>query len=562
MPETGTPTSAAATQGDPVPEATAERAKRVPIRLSFVVIARWAPFIGICAVVIAVALRLFRYFADPSISLDEAALALNVVARPYGQLLHELDFNQGAPAAFLLLEKASIDVFGDSERALRLPAVVAGIAAAALIVPLARRMLADHIAKALAAVLFGTSATMILYSATAKPYELDAALAIALYLIAARVERHVTVRGVAVLAAAGVVAPWFSFASVFVLAGIGLTLLTHFAFRRRWRDFTLLAGAAAAWLVSFVIVYFVSVRNLTHLRGSFAGDSEAVGGEDTVDTLRTASGAARSILGVGELHVAGLEVGRAAGAVALLTAMAGLAFLARNRPINAAMLTLPALFTLIAAKLNFYPLFPRTVLFLAPALVLLLAYGVSQIVSRRHTRLLGIAVAAVVAAAIVIPGAKTFARPQRLGDLKPALRYLASHQRTDDTLWVHQPAQYELRYYLACGCYGSARTVAKGASLWPLVPAVGGAAQFAPALKSVPPRFFVSDAARSSSLYRSELESLRGRSRVWILLAEAQPARREAILSFLDTIGERVAMYQTGAGVADAGVFLYDLSRH
>ena len=59
--------------------------------------------------------RLVRYFADRSLWLDESLLTINLMTRSYRELLETLDYNQGAPIAFLWIERLMLDLFGDSE---------------------------------------------------------------------------------------------------------------------------------------------------------------------------------------------------------------------------------------------------------------------------------------------------------------------------------------------------------------------------------------------------------------------------------------------------------------
>src|SRR5207244_11823416 len=55
-----------------------------------------------------------------SLWLDEALLALNIVRRPLSGMFRPLDYNQGAPVGFLLLEKLVTHAFGNGELSLRL----------------------------------------------------------------------------------------------------------------------------------------------------------------------------------------------------------------------------------------------------------------------------------------------------------------------------------------------------------------------------------------------------------------------------------------------------------
>ncbi len=54
---------------------------------------------------VGIVFRLRQYLFGRSLWLDEAMLALNIVNRNFSQMFQPLDFNQGAPIGFLLIEK-------------------------------------------------------------------------------------------------------------------------------------------------------------------------------------------------------------------------------------------------------------------------------------------------------------------------------------------------------------------------------------------------------------------------------------------------------------------------
>ena len=74
-------------------------------------------------------LRLMQYLADPALSLDELAVARNVLERNVWDLLvHPLAYDQTAPKGFLLATKLATSIFGASDYALRLFPLICSLA--------------------------------------------------------------------------------------------------------------------------------------------------------------------------------------------------------------------------------------------------------------------------------------------------------------------------------------------------------------------------------------------------------------------------------------------------
>jgi hypothetical protein len=425
-------------------------------------------------------------------------------------------------------------------------------------IPFARRFLGHSSAVLLAVALFAFSQMLILFAATGKQYTLDVVATLVLYILALNVLNDRSARSIAILAIIGAAAVWISFASVFVLAGIGSTLIVRSALLHRWRDATLQLSASFCWLASFGALYVVSVNNLGHLQKSIEGTTGTDGGR--IRVLQTLVGALRSDLGIAHLQATNYDLGRIVAVLAIALVLVGFVTALKEQLATAALVITPTLFMLCAFEFGKYPLFPRTLLFLTPVTIVLLVSGAMRLATATPaSRITGIAAASLVCVFIVLPSLKGVAQPQRTAELKPVLRYLAEHQQMSDTLWVDQPTQYALRYYLECRCFGDARLVRRGDLLWPLRPAPGGVGQFSPALESVPPRFVVSRAVGFSTGYRSELRALQGRRRVWVLISDVQRQIRQPILSFAGTLGVRGTGLRASSSEITAAVYLYDL---
>jgi hypothetical protein len=511
-------------------------------------------------VALALSLRLAYYLIDPTLSTDEAQLALNLMHHSYGGLVEPLDFNQAAPIGFLFVQKLVISAVGSSEYALRLFPLLSALTASLIFYPVSSKFVGRNAAR-FALALFVVSELLLVYAATSKQYSSDVTVTVALYGIVLCVAGTLGRRQMIVLALAGAIAVWFSHAAIFVETGISSVLILESLLGERWRRALKLVLISAVWLASFVTFYLLTHASYTHLQQSFAGNAAVLGTMDTWDgesRVKVYGGTARALFGVPHLTF-GLR--NSLSLIAILLCVIGVIALLRKWWAGALLLIAPAPFVLLAATIGKYPLFPRTLLFLVPALLIFLAYGLQFLTQHAPTRFLKIA-AGFGFSALLIAAAVPAANHLRLqdgGELKEVMRHVANNQRPGEPLFVYAAAQYDFRYYLECGCFGSRVSVRRGRDLWPLRPAPGSTEQSSPAMHSALPRLVVgSSTSEVPSEYRSDFAPLLGRARVWILIAAGPPESRRALLSFLDGIGTRVRSFHTKDDVAVAE--LYDLS--
>lgn len=200
--------------------------------------------------------RLVRYVPGWPLWDDEAALAVAIALRDYMGLTRALDINQMAPVGYLWAARASVDVFGFNELALRLPAFVAALVAIALMVRLARQLLPGR-AWMLAVAVFVATHYHIRYSTEVKQYGFDTLFALLLMSLAVDVYRKRSTGAMVLLAVATVVAMFCSLPAAFVAGAVTLALLPISLDRQiGWRRvYPFVVGSLAVG--SFTLAYFL-----------------------------------------------------------------------------------------------------------------------------------------------------------------------------------------------------------------------------------------------------------------------------------------------------------------
>lgn len=487
------------------------------------------------------ALRLFQYVANRSLWLDESLIVSSILDRSFGGLLEPLDYGQTAPAGFLFLVKLATLWFGTGEFALRLVPLLAGLGALALFVPVARRFVSRN-AVVLAMALFALAPYLIYYASEVKQYSLDVLVSLVVLALAhdAGEAPALDRRRAVVLGAVGVVAPWLSQPSIFMLAGAGLVLGIRALRSADWARVRVLVPVGAAWVVSFAGAYAASRRGLADeaYMEAFWETGFPTLSPSTLDEwlwfpLKLARVFREPLGAMGE-DASGMHLPQVlAGLVAFL---AGCVWAARSRDWRLALLLVPLLLVVAASTLRLYPFGAdwltsgRVLIFLIPTFVLLMAEGAERV--RLRWRRVGAAAAAVLVVLMLIPSV-TYAVvrvPQPRTEIKSLLDYAASHRQPGDVLYVYYNGRSSFEYYAPRYGWDRSNTI------------------FGICARLEPRR------------YADDLAKLRGRPRVWVLFVDGFGAdgypEKQLMLGYLDHQGK-----QLDDRVAHgASLYLFDLN--
>jgi hypothetical protein len=469
---------------------------------------------AIALIALGVLLRLWQYAANSSFWLDEIAIALNVVSRPLSRLIAEpLDLGQVAPVGFLAAEKMATSMLGSSERAFRLYALLCGLAALVLFWRLAARAIGGRGAL-FALALFAIAAPLLRYSAEAKQYGGDVVGSIALTLLALRlIEEEPTTRRCLTAGFAGVAVAIFSHVSALTMAGLGAVLAGRWLLRRDFRTARPLALTVPIWAVASLCTVVAAERSMNPETRAFMQRFWSRTGFPPLP-FRVA-GTAAWVAGRLQNFFAYEQLLRYPLAPLYAVAMcAGLMVLWRRRSPSVALAVYAPLFVALAAAVaRRYPLESRLSLYLLPAVVLGVAATIDALallVAGYRRKLAW----AVVAAALAPPAYAIAHRPPpyRIETYRPAFAYLAQHRRPGDLVFVFRSA------VLAALWYGPPNGLAAGDYV------------------------LGSCDANEPRTYLQDIDSLRGRPRVWVVSAAVPPfvPPQRNVLRYLETIGKRL----------------------
>ena len=188
-------------------------------------------------------------------------LALNIVNRNFGDLFKPLDYDQGAPIGFLLVEKTFSLIFGRSESSLRLFPLLIGLISLWLFY-----LLLKHFTRGaslwVGLALFAFNPRLIYYSSEVKQYIVDVAITTLLLLLALPLFREPSRKRFTTLALVGIPALWFSHPSLFVLAGIGFALFLFYLRKRDFQNLRPTLGMGVLWLINLGFLFAITLNDL------------------------------------------------------------------------------------------------------------------------------------------------------------------------------------------------------------------------------------------------------------------------------------------------------------
>jgi hypothetical protein len=376
------------------------------------------------------ALRLGQYLFNRSLWLDEAVLALYIIGHSFAGLFSHIPTDPAAPVGFTLAVKL-IGLLGNyGEYSLRLLPLICGIITLPAIYIFTKRHISGTAALiALSLAIFSNN--LIYYSSELKPYACDIPVALAIYMAAIRYKPG-DIRSSLLFAATGAVCVWMSLPAVFVLAGCTAVLLLS-EIERKEKPAALIA--ALAWGLSFLVNYLTALKPIAtdqllqvYWRQSFAPLSPAFLKQIIPQTM--------SFMFHPGVNIAGI----------LLIACGTVSMMRDHRKI-AFMLWSPALFMAIAAMLGKYPLTPRLMIFLFPAMAITIAQGLIWITGRFKRPLALILCTCVFLAPEAADSAYYFLNPRQREEIRPVMQFIKDRAGPEDTIYVFHAALPQFEYY-------------------------------------------------------------------------------------------------------------------
>lgn len=336
------------------------------------------------AIATGIALRVIEYLRARSLWIDESMLAANVALHSARDLIPVPHFEQVAAPLFVWMLRYSVIVFGVNEYALRLVPLIAGCATVPLVWLAARRSIGPRPAL-IATWLTAITPALLLHSAEAKPYSVDALVAVAIVALTVRAIRAPRARrNWFELAVAGLAGVGLSVAAPFVLAASGGAIAVSGG-PRATRYVRRALALGVVWAVAFLALYVLAYR--AEPAGSYMRHFWAWAFLSAQPSVAAAARVAWEGL-IASFLVRDAPV---AGTVIVIAIAVGIVGCARRSWWLAVLLAGPLALALVASFATLYPIGGRTGSVTVPTAAMLAAMGVAVLAktgvrSRRGVR--------------------------------------------------------------------------------------------------------------------------------------------------------------------------------
>lgn len=235
---------------------------------------------------------------------------------------------------------------------------------------------------------------------------------------------------------------WFSHASVFGVAAVGLSLLWHYYQQKEmgafWRTFAWLLVAG----INALLVYWLNIRPLSQnaFLASFWNDAYM----PLPPTVSWVFSMMNGLL----IKPLGLQI---PAALALALILVGAIWLWMRQPAFSLPILLTIFLTLIAGALQKYPLAERMLLFWVPLLFLLFGAALDALFHLfRKQRSAIFIVSALVLYVLFFPMQESFAKLQKpltREHIRPAMQYLAENYHEGDFLYLYYFSEPAYLFY-------------------------------------------------------------------------------------------------------------------
>ncbi|PWS29211.1 hypothetical protein DHW03_05150 [Pedobacter yonginense] len=206
---------------------------------------------------LGIGIRFFHFFDNRSLWMDEVYLSTSIVKLNLHDLITQpLYYQQKAPIGFLILVKLCTSLFGNNEMALRTIPLLSGLLSLLFFIPVSKFYLNNR-ASLLALAILSLSPALIYHSVEIKQYSTELLGTVLCLWLMIKFRERTQKKSIFLWGLYGACIIWFSYSSIFILAGIGIGLSIKYLLQKNWNLFLLNLIPSFIWILSFGLNYLL-----------------------------------------------------------------------------------------------------------------------------------------------------------------------------------------------------------------------------------------------------------------------------------------------------------------
>ncbi|KIO75683.1 hypothetical protein TH53_19575, partial [Pedobacter lusitanus] len=189
--------------------------------------------------------------------MDEIYLATSLIKMNYTELITQtLDYQQKAPIGFLWTVKTFVSLLGKNEMVLRLFPLLCGIGSLFLFIPVLRYFLRP-IGAITGIAILALSPPLVFHAVEIKQYSTELFATILILYTYIRYHEKQAIASLLLWGLWGAIILWFSYSSVFILAGMAAGISYRSLYKKDWKMFFRQLMPFSLWLIAFAVNYLL-----------------------------------------------------------------------------------------------------------------------------------------------------------------------------------------------------------------------------------------------------------------------------------------------------------------
>lgn len=411
--------------------------------------------------------RLFHYFDNRSLWIDEIFLGISIIKRGFWELASiPLENEQKAPLGFLWGTRLFVGILGKSDMALRLFSLLTGFVTMFAFIPVARYFVKSSWGVAFAVGIIALSPLLIYYSVEAKQYSTELLVSVLSLWLYCRYHTKQDLRSLLIWGLLGFVLFWFSFSAVFLLGGIAVGVQLNNMLQKNWKLFFRSFIPFSFWLVSLGLNYLFFMREYQDSGWLIEWFDNRDGfmplmpksAADIMWFVKRPFAILDNPLGLVLYYAQGqsdfIQAILRNSLLPLLLLFGGIYLLYKKNLSHFFIVVVPVCLHLLASGLKIYPFFERLTVYLAPLFIIALSIATVHSVRmiKPKVRNLAYFIPILVLAGPLFNSINQVVNPEKFGGYRnwhqrEVFEHINKHYQPGDIVYVYWNNKYPHRFY-------------------------------------------------------------------------------------------------------------------